>query len=197
MLVRALILRSPNLKRGLRAQVRSTSNSCCKKNYTNTKQKWLAQKVLATAATITTTTATASTTMTTTTSFRNRIQLQILLVVTFELLFRRFRRRRCRRRRRQFPPLGVAVVIFGVVWPPAKKVFFCRVRNELRWKKSKNDFFYRRWWFLQTLRKWIDVDVGGWRRRQRRRRHCCRTNWQKIEQYKIRNSSQSLFVLSQ
>ena len=59
--------------------------------------------------------------MTTTTSFRNRIQLQILLVVTFELLFRRFRRRRCRRRRRrcrrrrQFPPLGVAVVIFGVV----------------------------------------------------------------------------------
>ena len=64
--------------------------------------------------------------------------------------------------------------------------------NPERIELKKNDFFYRRWWFLQTLRKWIDV--GGWRRR---RRHCCRTNWQKIEQYKIRNSSQSLFVLSQ
>ena len=80
--------------------------------------------------------------MTTTTSFRNRIQLQILLVVTFELLFRRFRRRRCRRRRRQFPPLGVAVVIFGVVWPPAKKVFFCRIRNELSWKKNEKMIFF-------------------------------------------------------
>ena len=137
--------------------------------------------------------------MTTTTSFRNRIQLQILLVVTFELLFRRFRRRRrrrrrrCCRRRRQFPPLGVAVVIFGVVWPPAKKVFFCRIRNELSWKKNeKMIFFIAAGDFCKRCESG-SMSVGG----ADDDVIVVELIGKKIEQYKIRNSSQSLFVLSQ